>query len=346
MEVVEGGGGANEVLQRRRPVVTTTRRGRARVIIGGGVSLVAVAGCVWWASRQETPTIPSGLGNWGLLGIGLLLYAGATVARGWRWDRILRSTHLRHSSADAYALIPVGYMGNTILPARGGELLRIFLLSERSAALKREVLGSILPERLLDAAAIGLLFAGLTLARVAGAPTGLWPAVVALCVVVAAVIAAVAYLRLRIAGHLQSFADRVRPVAKASRLLLTREGAALALTTVGVWLSEGVIFWLVAQALGARMTVPEAVFVTVLAGLAALVPSGPGYVGTYDGAALFALHALDVTGGDAIGIVILFRFIVFVPITLVGLVLMIVRYGGLREALRTHRAAKPLAAGA
>ena len=303
-------------------------------MVGGVISIVAIAGCVWWASKQEAPTFPSNASDWALLVLGLLVYSVATVVRGWRWDRILRSTHVQHRRADAYGLLTVGYMGNTVLPARGGEVLRIFLLSERSKAQKREILGSILPERLLDAVALAVLFSALSLSGVAGAPAGRWPAVAALAAVLLLGGAGVVYLRLRVAGRMQTFADRVRPVAKASRLLLHPVGVLLGAATVAVWVGEGVVFWLVAQSLHIPMSVPEATFVTVLASLSALIPAGPGYVGTYDAAALFGLHALDVTGGAAIGCVILFRFVIFVPITVFGLLLMIFRYGGLRSALR------------
>jgi uncharacterized membrane protein YbhN (UPF0104 family) len=79
--------------------------------------------------------------------------------------------------------------------------------------------------------------------------------------------------------------------------------------------------------------------VVVLASLSALIPAGPGYVGTYDAAALFALHQVNVKGGAAVSCVLLFRFVVFVPITLAGLLIMIARYGGVRNALRRERAA-------
>jgi glycosyltransferase 2 family protein len=320
-------------------VVEVKRSPRTRALVGAAVSFVAIAGCVWWASKQEAPTFPADAGHWALLGVALLVYAGATLARGYRWDRILRSTHVQHKRTDAYALITVGYMGNTVLPARGGEVLRIFLLSERSAALKREVLGSIVPERMLDAAALAVLFSGLSLAGVAGAPAGRWPAVAALAALVALIAASIIYLRLRIAGRMQSFADRVRPVAKGSRLLLSAVGVGLGVVTIATWTSEGLVFWLVAQALDVSMSVPEATFVTVLASLSALIPAGPGYVGTYDAAALFGLHKLGVNASDAVGAVILFRFVIFVPITVVGLLLMVARYGGLRRALRREHAA-------
>lgn len=322
------------------PGVQERRSGRARTVVGAAVSVVAIAGCVWWASKQAAPSFPDTAGDWALLVAGLVVYALATVVRGWRWDTILRSTHVDHRRVDAYGLLTVGYMGNTVLPARGGEVLRIFLLSERSNALKREVLGSILPERLLDAVALAVLFSALSLSGVAGAPAGRWPAVAALAAVVLLAGAGVVYLRMRLAGRMQSFADRVRPVAKASRLLLHPIGLVLGVATVAVWAAEGVVFWLVAQSLHVALSVPEATFVTVLASLSALIPAGPGYVGTYDAAALFGLHALHVTGGVAVGCVILFRFVIFVPITLVGLILMVVRYGGLRQALRRSEAAQ------
>jgi uncharacterized protein (TIRG00374 family) len=312
---------------------------RARALLGALISLVAVGGCVTWALDQEAPTLPDGAGDWALLALAVLVYAGTILVRGRRWHEILRFAGVRHAHADAYGLTTVGYMGNNVLPARGGELLRIFLLAERSSARRREVLGTILTERMLDAAALVALFALLTALDVAGAPAGRAPAYVAGVVLVALLAAMVVYLRLRIGGRLQGFADRIRPVARASRLLLTRTGALLAAATAVVWLAEAVIFWLVGASLSLGVSVLESALVVVLASFFALIPAAPGYVGTYDAAVLFALGALDVPGSAAIGAALLFRFVIFVPVTLAGLGLMVARYGGLRAALR--RSARP-----
>ena len=48
-------------------------------------------------------------------------------------------------------------MGNNVLPARGGELLRTFLLGARTQATKRTILGTIVAERVLDAVALGVI---------------------------------------------------------------------------------------------------------------------------------------------------------------------------------------------
>jgi uncharacterized membrane protein YbhN (UPF0104 family) len=322
------------------------RQSRARTIAGFAVSVLAIGGCVWWASRQDAPTFPSGVGNIALLGAGILAYGAATLVRAARWDSILRFLHVRHGRADAYGLTCVGYMGNTVLPARGGEVLRIFLLAERSHAKRREVFGSILTERLLDAGGLAFVFVVLTFIGAANAPGGDATSYVAAGALLAALGAGLLYLRLRISGRFASFADRIRPIARASRQLLTIRGAGLFAVTVIVWMMEGGIFWLAAEALDVPLSLLDGTAVVVLASLSALIPAGPGYVGTYDAAALFALHQADVRGGLAVSCVLLFRFIVFVPITVAGLVLMLARYGGLRGALRRERATEAEAAAA
>lgn len=320
--------------------LTVPARWDTRTIVGLGVSLVSVAGCVWWASSQKTPAFPSGVANWSLLVAGVVLYGMATLARGWRWDTILRFLDVGHQRADAYALNVVGYMGNTVLPARGGEVLRMFLLSERSDARKREVAGSVISERLLDAGALVLLFVVVVLTGIGDAPGGKNSAIPAGIALVLAVGGAFGYLQLRRAGRFGGFADRIRPFARASRQLLSPRGAGLFAVTLAVWLTEAAIFSLCAHSLGLSVSVLDAVAVTVLASLSALIPAGPGYVGTFDAAALFALHRLGVTGGAAVGCILLYRFVIFVPVTCVGLILMVARYGGIRGALRREHAAE------
>jgi glycosyltransferase 2 family protein len=328
-------------LERAEEELVAPPPSRLRALIGAVVSVVAVAGCVAWALDQDAPALPDSPGDWALLLLGVLVYAGTILVRGWRWHEILRFAGVRHDRTDAYGLVTVGYMGNNVLPARGGEVLRMFLLAERSSARRREVLGSILTERMLDAGALVALFTLLTALDVADSPAGQAPAYIAAALLVVVVGAMVVYLRLRISGRLQGFADRVRPVARASRLLLTRHGAELALATAAVWLAEAVIFWLVGASLGLTISVLESALVVVLASFFALIPAAPGYVGTYDAAVLFALGALDVPGNVAVGAALLFRFVIFVPVTVAGLILMVVRYGGLRAALR--RSARPAA---
>ena len=95
------------------------------------------------------------------------------------------------------------------------------MLADRSGARRRSVLGTVLTERTLDAGTLILLFALLTALDVADSPAGRAPAYIAAGVVVAALAAMGVYLRLRIAGRFQSFADRMRMFLRPFRLLLS-----------------------------------------------------------------------------------------------------------------------------
>jgi glycosyltransferase 2 family protein len=310
--------------------------------IGLVVSAVAIAGFVWWALRQEKPTIPTSAEALSLLGAAVLVYAVATLARGWRWHVLLRRSGVQHHAVDAYALVPVGYMGNTILPARGGELLRIVLLSGRSPARKREIAGAIVAERLLDALILTALFCGLTFAGIADTSAGSAPAWIGLALLVAAAAGGVVAMRLRRHPRLAPVVEKIRPVAAASVLLMRPVGALLALVTAAVWLLEGFIFYLVGQSLDLPIGIVDGVFLVVLASFFALIPAAPAYAGTFDAAIVFGLKALDITGGAAVSFAILVRAVLFVPVTLVGLVLVLTRYGGWKTLrLGRGQAAEP-----
>jgi uncharacterized protein (TIRG00374 family) len=293
-------------------------------------SLVALAGVVWWASRQEAPDFPTSAGAIALLVLAVATYAVITLLRGYRWHVIMRRVGLPHARADAYGLTVVGYMGNAVLPARGGEVLRVLLLGERAGVRRREVIGSIIPERLLDAAVLALLFLALTISGRAEERLGIWPALGAGAAVVLGALAIYVYHELRVAGRFASLADRIRPFTRASRQLLNRTGVAMALLTLLVWALESSVFLCVAAALELDgVGLIDSALVVVAASFLAMVPAGPGYVGTFDAAVLFALGILDIRGGTAFTALLMYRFVVFVPVTVAGLLLALTKYGGL-----------------
>jgi uncharacterized membrane protein YbhN (UPF0104 family) len=319
--------------------MTTTAPPPARwkTLAAIAVSVVSLAAVIWWAAKQDRPKFPHEADHLAMLVGAVVVYAVATVMRGWRWHRVMHHARLDHKPIDAYALVPVGYMGNTVLPARGGEVLRVLLLGERSSARRRELLGSVVSERVLDAASLALLFVALSVVGIAGNPLGESPAYLTAGGLVLAAAGLFVYLQLRRAGRLQRFADLVRPLAGASRPLLGSAGAALLALTVGVWLLEGLIFWLVGQSLTLDISLTEACFVLVLTSFFSLIPAAPGYVGTFEAAILFALGALDVHGGQAFAYALLVRFVLFFPVTVAGLGLLVVRYGGLRHLRQLRR---------
>src|SRR3954470_15516413 len=312
---------------------------RRTLAIQIAVSCLALAAVARWASRQHVGALPPDghalRGRRDALG----LCALATFARGERWHRVLLLVDGRSSRPDAYSLTAVGYMGNNTLPARAGDLLKCALTAKRADLTTPEVVGAAVAERVLDAVALGTIFlvlGGFVLTD-AGLPAV--RAVIALLVgLVLLVGAALALPRVRRAHpRLQRAIHLVTAVLRPSRALLSPTGALLLVGTLLIWVLEALVYQTVAGAVALPLHGLDALYLVALTNLVALVPAAPGYVGTFDAAVLFGIKALTgVTSGTTY--VVALRLVLFVPITLVGLVLLIVRHGGLAtlRGLRTR----------
>ena len=128
-------------------------------------------------------------------------------------------------------------------------------------------------------------------------------------------------------GHLARLWAFVAPMIAATAKLRGRHGAEMLGTTIVIWALEASVWWATGEASGLDLGAVEACYLLALASMFAMIPSGPGYAGTMDAAVIFGARVLDRTASAALSYLLLLRFVLFVPITLVGLVLLVVRYG-------------------
>jgi len=311
---------------------------RRFAIIQALVSLVALAAVVWWASHQDAPRLPSGNDavTWLLGGVGI--YALATLVRAERWHQILELTGVRTLRRDCYALTTVGYMGNNVLPARAGEALRVVLLSQRCGASKRTLLGSVVAERVLDIIALATIFIVTVYGVLSSTvlPTDR-PMLVAGIGGFLLLAGAAAIWVLRRHHVFERARDWLRPLAEAPRALLCRRGVVLLAATFVLWALEAAVYLAVARSIELDISATGALYLVALTNFVAALPAAPGSIGTFDAAVAFGAGRLGATGSAALSYMILLRFVLYVPITLVGLVVLVTRYGGwsrLRSATR------------
>ena len=313
-----------------------SRAGSRASILGLLVSLVAVAGVVWWALRQEPPQLPSTRGQLGALLGAILLYALATVVRAERWERLLARDGAYPPRADVYALTVVGYAVNNVLPARAGDAARVLLLAPRVDVNRRTILGTLIAERLLDVlVVVGLfLIVGYALLGEVGAGS---LEVIALVTTAGVALAGLAFVLVRRNERLRGL---VGPILSSTLNLRGGHGLYLLALTVLVWAVETGVWMCVGAAVGFAMAPIEGVYLVALASVFALIPSGPGYAGTQDAAAIIGIKAIGGTGAIAVSYLVMLRFVLIVPITLLGFVFLASRYGGVSK-LRAARA-RPL----
>jgi uncharacterized membrane protein YbhN (UPF0104 family) len=315
---------------------------RRLALIQALVSLIALAAVVWWASKQEAPELPSSGEAIAWLGAGIALYAVATLIRGERWHWVLKFAGVDAHRSDCYGLTTVGYMGNNVLPARAGEALRVVLLSTRTGASKRTVIGSVIAERLLDVIVLVTIFL-VTVYGVLGAevlPTSrpLVAAGVGVLVVAAGVSAIWVLRRHHVFERAREW---LRPLAHASRAMLAREGAVLLLATFALWTFEAGVYYTVAHSVELDISMTGAFYLVALTNFVAALPAAPGSIGTFDAAVAVGAGKLGASGSVAVSYLLLLRFVLYVPITVVGFVVLVTRYGGwsrLRSAVRLQQA--------
>lgn len=131
------------------------RPGRLRAfqaIVGIGISVVLL----WLALRglnpQQTWAALSGANFWYLAPAVLIYFLGVAI-RGLRWQRLLLPVE-RIPARQAIALLIVSYTVNNIVPARMGDVMRVFLLARETGIRKTASLATVVLERLLDVLAI------------------------------------------------------------------------------------------------------------------------------------------------------------------------------------------------
>ena len=303
------------------------------------VSVVALAAVVWWATKQESPHIPTGGDSLAWIGAALALYVLATLVRAERWHQILDHTGVNATRADCYALTTVGYMGNNVLPARAGEALRVVLLAPRCNASKRTLISSIVGERVLDVIVLLTIFVVTVYGVLETSevlPTDR-PLLVTGIGVLLLIAGAVAIWVLRSHHFFERVRDWLRPLADSPRALVSKWGLVLLGGTVLLWTIEASVYWTVARAVEMDISMGGALYLVALTNFVAALPAAPGSLGTFDAAVAWGAHRLGASGSVAVSYVILIRFVLYVPITIVGLIVLVARYGGwsrLRSATR------------
>ena len=237
-----------------------------------------------------------------LLLLGTALLAGSWVVAAVRW-RVLLAAVPALRVRDTFAYITIGYLANTVLPLRLGDLARASLLGRKQNAGISRALGSIAVERLIDV----LMLVALTLAlmRVLEIPdpirAGL-SGMVAIALAGLVGLMAVSLNRrhlprlgaLLAKGVPRRLAERVTTLLgnfSSGADVLHRPAGFLAvvLLSAGVWLAAGLgtLAWVAAF----HLEVPwyAGFFVLVMVNLGSAIPSSPGYIGVYHYLAVLAL---------------------------------------------------------
>jgi hypothetical protein len=258
----------------------------------------------------------------------LAVIAVEVALRSLRWRMLLPASR-DGGRTQVRRIVPpllVGYLGNAVLPARLGEPIRAYLVARREDLDTAEVFGSVVLERIVDTATLGVV--AFVAAVAVGAPSWIIQTTAVAALIGSLVTAALVVIGpaplvrvvRRIVGRLP-FAARVRPTLDrlddfARGIDTPSRSSAIVFATVisaVCWLLDASIFWLVARSIGAPLDPASALLVAAVTVLGTAIPSAPGYVGTFDLAASTTAQALGVAAVPALALAVLVHATAVLP---------------------------------
>ena len=276
----------------------------------------------------------------GLIALAVVVTAQTYVIRTWRWQILLAPIERLPFPPVLRATI-VGFTTSFLLPARAGELIRPWMLSRETGVSASAAFATVIVERLFDLVAVLALFCVWRLLPTpAGAAEidGVTPAAILAAVFGVGALALTFLLagRSERVGALATGLSRVLPARAATAIvafvqkfarglaIMRRPGpivAALALSLL-LWASIGLTTWLTSLAFDITFPFTASFLLSLFLVVGVAVPT-PGGVGGFHAAYSFAVTRLfDATSEQAVACAIILHAVSFVPVTLVGLVIM------------------------
>lgn len=248
------------------------------------------------------------------------LYLLAYLMRALRWGILLRPV-ARLKLGGLWRAMWIGFLGNNLLPARLGEVVRAVVLGRSEGLSASSALATVVLERIYD----GLTILGMLLVvllwmplpegraefmsrenlRLAG-----WAALLFFAGAMG-VMYLLRWQRGRVRGLLEGLC---RPLPEAwgrkvveiagkfadgIGVLNPGELALVGLTSIGLWAALVMWAWVVMEAFGIDVGVMGAVLMEVVLALALIIPSAPAFIGTFHLGAAATLKYLGVAPGLA-----------------------------------------------
>ncbi len=244
------------------------------------------------------------------------------IVRAWRWHYLLEPVK-SISTLPLLSATAIGFMANMLLPARAGEVVRAYVISRKEQMSTMTALATIIVERVADLLAVLLILVLLlyvtnfqpTLASVTGSlKMGGLIALVLCMMLIGGIGLAVSgptrmirwgrgCLRImpvrwqaKIFDACTTFVEGLQVVKKGRHLV------AILILSLLLWTIAALSNVCVFYAFDLYLPVYAAFFILLAQIFGVMIPSSPGYIGTYHAAVVIGLGAFAVTDERALSV--------------------------------------------
>jgi uncharacterized protein (TIRG00374 family) len=271
----------------------------------------------------------------------ILTYFVGVWVRAWRLHYLMRPIK-KVPARTLFPIICIAYMGNNIYPARAGELLiRPYLIRQKEGVSFSANFAIVFIERTFDAVVMMLfIFVNLPeLARLGSGGSGVAGTIEQLAIygtilffgalvvfVLAAMFPAVTsriaawliarFIPVRFHPKAQGITDRL--LEGLSALRSPRDVLMILFTSILIWLFETGKYWFLMHAFAFSVSFFALMLMNGIANLITIIPSAPGYVGTFEAAGVAVLEAYGVDLAVASAYTVVLHAALWLPITVLG----------------------------
>jgi uncharacterized protein (TIRG00374 family) len=264
----------------------------------------------------------------------LLAFMADFSTRALRW-KVLLTPLKKCKYSNLVSNVFLGFFGNTVLPMRAGEIIRILMLREKENISKASSVATIIIERAMDIFAI-LLLLSITffIFPYPASINKLLFLCIAIFVFVIIVFYGIMFYRdktlaimqrfLNIFPHkihdklehfLDSFISGLEILRNTQHLLTT---AALSII---VWLFNASVLFFVAKGMGiSQINYMGAIFIMSVIAIGVSVPSSPGFVGVFEYFGILACTILGVSKSVSLSFVLLAHTLQMAMMTIGGMI--------------------------
>lgn len=270
--------------------------------------------------------------NPALLVVAILIASLSNLVRAVRWKVLLAySTTIRLRLL--FSSMMIGYLANNILPARMGELVRIYALERSARVSKSTSAATVILERTIDAlvllTALGAISVFLPMTGLVRT-SSLIAAVT--CMTVGIVLVFFAFKSENAARQIprifSSFSENLSYRAQhivgrfaegLGVLRSLRQTLLVLLLTLTIWAVDAFAVTLVMMSLDLRLPWIAALFLVVVLSLSFILPAAPGGVGTYEFFVVAAMVPFALDSSRAVALALVLHAIMYITSGILGL---------------------------
>ena len=301
-----------------------------KLIVSYAISILLVAVILLFVDVNKVieGVIGFGIGQFVVL---MVLVGISFVLRGLLWKELLKP-FAKVGFSDSFHINNIGFLVNNILPLRIGEIVKAVLVGRKYSIGKVKSFSTVVVNRILEGFVLVLFFlAGILIAPTIGSEIKnvmILPAFAFLFMLGLFIFPGV-YLKISekvmkgISANLyektKNFIQDIIVGEKAFRQGFL-SNATIILSAIGVWGVVAGIYYLTAMRFGLDIGIGELLVITAFTSLVTIIPSAPGFIGTFQAGFIFVFLALGFGAEEATAVSIVIQLAFLVSTSAMGFI--------------------------